>query len=113
MVVLIFQPLIATNFRKIQNFVQVNVVESIIYICKIFQCLGITTISRSFVPPVGPIRTLPSFDQQGSYSNDYSGGSVSNRASSSYGGASNDLIQPPATGGAYGGAGDLSAGSNR
>jgi hypothetical protein len=115
-VVLIFQQLIVINFRKNQNFVRVSVDEWMIYIRKIFQCLAITTVSRPFVPPMVPTRTLPSnnYDQQGSYSNDYSGSSSLTRSSSSsYGGASNDLVQTPVNGGGYGGAGNFGTGYNR
>ncbi len=96
-VALIFHKLIVINFQKNQNFVQVSGVEWKKYIGQIFQCLGITSLSRSLPP--APINN---YGPQGSYSNDYSGSSSLTRTTSSYGG---DLGQTRGTGGGYGNAG--------
>jgi len=84
-------------------------------ICIAFNCLAITTTSRSFGGSIGQIRTLPNnnYGQQSSYSNDYSGTSALTRSSSTYGGSSDDVVQSRVNTGGYGGAGGLDSGSDR
>jgi uncharacterized membrane protein YgcG len=113
--VLIFRQLIAINFQKNQNFVQVGFVSLLMNIFIFFNCLVITTASRSIASTFNQIRTVPNnnYVQPSSYSNDYSSSSALTRSSSSYGNSNNDLGQSRVNSGSYGGGGDLGAGSNR